>query len=392
MAGGYTTCMFFEKEFKPESDIDFFINKGYQISNFLTFINSNYTIIDIQLRGKSVIDIKLLEIKRAFQIIYSRCENVGQLLDSFDFSFCKTAYHKGTTYITYDALLSKNNKVAITYSNPMVGRAEKVKYFDLQILSHDYNVISYLDNNYASDIDIEFNHLSSLQEKIDFLSTGMYSMVDFRRQICSNNNVDVMSPDVKYYMEDNVIKAEQITTTFGCFYKRLTYVTPAFKIRGTPLLVHDKISIEITDEDNIQKLKLIKKRIFEINFKFRAMNNRILAPKEDINMMKQTKVCGCLKYCRKYYTQQYFHCGNEHHRNIIYKYKLINNQIKFFGQEYYDNINIVNDRLAYINYIDGDYEQCSSLHNFEVKITFDCAYSFNLRGTSGYITYEICNV
>ena len=289
IAGGYTTYMFFEKEFKPESDIDFFINDKNKLIRFVNFIAKNYHLADIQLKGKSVIDIKLSESKRSIQIIYSDFESIGQLLDSFDFSYCKTAYHKGISYITYDALLSKNNKVAITYSNPMDGRIEKAEYFDLKVLNHDYNVILYPDSCYYNSIDEEFNNLTLLDEKINFLSDNISSLVNFKRHIHAVNKIDIMSSNIKFYMDEyqDKIKAEQITTKFGMFYKRLTYVIPSFKIKGKIIhhIDNDKISIVISDSDEIKKLRLIKEKIFKTNFTFRKLNNRILASKDDINMM-----------------------------------------------------------------------------------------------------------
>lgn len=131
VAGGYPTLMFLNKTLTlyPDSDIDIYImeptDEAVNTIALLHFINNNYSAIFESINHSNcVFNIKLKEYHRPIQIICTKYKSINEILFNFDMSYNKCALYCGHTFVTFDALYSKQCGITWT-NNPTMGRINK---------------------------------------------------------------------------------------------------------------------------------------------------------------------------------------------------------------------------------------------------------------------------
>lgn len=121
IAGGSVLNLILKKpRYYENSDIDIFIKNDKEILKNVLKYFENYD-VSYEL-NKSVINIKINNIKKIFQIIFVDAENNFDIIDSFDLDYCKCYYDGKNIYCSPDFLKS------ITYMTVFTNSFDKYNY------------------------------------------------------------------------------------------------------------------------------------------------------------------------------------------------------------------------------------------------------------------------
>ena len=156
ISGGYISCMYFNKPFKPESDIDIYILNGSNESLYNLFMCINFLYeIKSYIKYNNVITFKF-ENMRDIQIIFTAESRMIDILINFDNPHNRCAYYLGNTYITYDAEYSKLTNCTCIYNYHLLKRYSKMFYYELDILNDISNPLQ-LNKNVIINSPIPYN-------------------------------------------------------------------------------------------------------------------------------------------------------------------------------------------------------------------------------------------
>lgn len=144
VAGGYPTLMFLNRTLSGylDSDIDIYIMEPSDIPvntiAFIDFVNSNYRVSFESINASNcVYNIKLEGYCRTLQIICTRSRSINEIFYEYDMGYNKCGLYGGHTFVTFDALYSKKNRMTWT-NKPVSGRINKA--YDKGISVYGYDV------------------------------------------------------------------------------------------------------------------------------------------------------------------------------------------------------------------------------------------------------------
>ena len=184
IAGGYPSLMFLGKDLKdyPDSDIDIYVMENYTTNETLKliqFLDNNYAIkMTTHKNSTSVFNVKIDVCSRVLQVIITNMKNIQTILGSFDMGYIKCALYMGHTYVTYDAIYSKN--INMTHTKfPHKARINKA--YDKKMTVYNYSKVdgySTKTNTIYVEKAIEINDIKRLTPINDFV-IGYHKFRDF---------------------------------------------------------------------------------------------------------------------------------------------------------------------------------------------------------------------
>lgn len=309
IAGGYTTLMFLNKDFKdyPDSDIDIFI-MNVSVDPVKTFEHLCKFILriypDTQYNQTlSVFDLKIKNISRTFQIILTKLKNPTHVLSSFDFSHNKSCYYLDKTYSLPDAIHSRISKKTYYYAKQFrIQRLVKAKNLGLVISNiiidegldkctmpvKKYELLKTIFDgedlrNNTELIPASFRNFSNIyagnnvSNIFELDRTKIFDNIDFHFINLNETNLDLNKINIKYITSKHIMKNKDMIENYdiNTIYNN-KLIVPFITLKCTMRIVYGIGCLEaLVKYDDIKQLIYLNKCVYDISLKLFSVSNKM---------------------------------------------------------------------------------------------------------------------
>lgn len=132
IAGGFPTQLWLNRKPLISSDIDIFVFTSEALKNLLHFfaLKKVKTVFSTN-RKTGVFQLQMQECHYTIQVIYIQAKGPYDVIEKFDFSYCRCLIFKGNLYATPDAVRSLQTRKTIIYKKVRACRISKaLRYVD----------------------------------------------------------------------------------------------------------------------------------------------------------------------------------------------------------------------------------------------------------------------
>lgn len=395
IAGGLPTQLYMGLNPKETSDIDIYVlcginytytkeDKHYRMAELLTvynlleFIYENYSDIRSQQIGTNVYTITVREFSHPIQIILTSNSSPAEVLSSFDNSHNRCGIYKDETYVGIDTILSHTTRTTYFYTPAKASRYIKA-------MNLGFNIFG-LSEEERTKI-IELSYINPINEHIGSRKTPNQILnkifkyarptknwkIGYSDQIATINTFNSLLVDISKPLDFSVKTALYNARGVRDFPKLRTAIRPnlilkspnsallkikkpqlhtyKYTVIGKPVFTTHVYYIEVTDPNEIERLRIVKSNMLEIFRKYHKLRN----------------IPNRISNCRTLTTWSEFEIYREAIGEPIDTTDIVS--AMKIGFEYDDCMRVYNDRVVIKGFSEFPRDLTEDVYSFEIQTT-----------------------